>query len=1633
MIFCLRRRVFSHLVSGIIFLFACAFTASVTGQTFPLILDGSLQTVDNDNVRPVVGFIEFSVPDDATGDIRFVLRGGDGGSAAFDRDGSPRAPGGGGANVTVDYRFGNAPGQIAPGSTLRMVLGRRGESYDRLGNFLHSSLNAGGGGGASAVIIKRPTESTFTPIAIAGGGGGAAMVHIPFFGTNSYVSSPGGNAQTGTNGGNGTGVLAGQGGVNGAGGGDQNGQYPSGGAGGGYLTDGAGASCDGTILYGGLRSGLYETGPWRPECSLYSTLFFEDNEGGRGFGFGGYAIQPVIELTGGGGGGGGYSGGGKGGDSGGGGGGGSYTMPGHTFLTSSQRVGADQTGVITYQVNRPIDNDMCEGAFRLVDGVEVTGTTSGSTALFGQLACGAVNTRGVWYRFTGTGNQAELSTEGSSFDTRLTVYSGACTTLTCVGSNDDASSSVATSAISLCTRAGLEYYVYLDSKNGETGDFNLLYDATPASPPLPGCATIDGSTQSLGYSNTIQRYVVPNALGAFIDLSATGASGGYAAFNGGLSQGFAKGGGGATANGRFQIGTGAGQIPPYSVIKFIVGQAGRSDIVTTPPNGSEQRSAGGGGATGIFAEIDGQAPRLLVVAGGGGGGHVSYDPGFLGAGAQYFEFAGKSAVTTEGGTSGGGPASSNPGAGGTTGNGGGRNQGGTTNGGGGGGGLNTRGGGNDCGGTGNGGTYGGKGSFSFVSSGGAACDAFFTAGGNGFGGGGAGVKGNNAFGGGGGGYSGGGHGGQGYGGGGGGSFTLESNPDRPDVAGSTPGLNPNNGSASYRLFYDPPANDLCEMATSMAVGAQLRGSTQNSSNRGFPPSCEETINPGVWFTFVGTGDLADLALLSTDLDSRLTVYSGSCTQLTCEGFSADPVSFGTTLTVPTVNGRQYFVYLDGEENDVGNYLLLYTTSPVPPPNDLCNTATLLKGTQQISGTTRGSVATGAVACSGQSPSSGVWFSFTGTGAPTLISTEGASFDTRLFLYSGSCGNLTCVDFNDDAPDGSLGAASALLICTDVETTYYLYLDGVSGATGDYVLSFAEQLNPPALVCPANVSVGTDANGCDAVVTYSLPVPESPCPGTLVTPTVLNLASGSTFPQGTTTVTLIAVNPAGQSATCNFTVTVTDDEPPSILCPPNVNVATVAGQCQAPATFADPTFSDNCPGATLSRTAGSASGSSFDKGSNLITYRATDAAGLTKDCSFTVTVTDTEPPQINCPSAVTVDAEPGTCAATVTFPVPVGTDNCSPVTTERIAGPESGGSFPVGTTTVTYRATDIAALTDECSFTVMVTDRQAPTTNCVAEFSRSLGEENQVLLEVVDIDNGSSDACGITNASIDITRLDCEALGPNTITLTVTDAAGNAQQCTTTVTVTDLESPIAVCQDFSFITPRNETFTYTADQVSSASTDNCGVTSATLSKTDFTCADAGPNLVTLTVFDASGNENACQVTVTVLTQAEIQTNAATAATEFGEIVVNQNDATLNFTATNIGSGAAENISITSDNSDFTLEGLSETRLPSACGATPSELGFTVRFTPTSQGPQTAIITLSAIGSPPVSFQVTGNGEDGRVYNATLRKYYLSVTAALDEIPEGEPTELYIEGGAYPENINFGEKQIRLKIGLPEVVD
>ncbi len=406
---------------------------------------------------------------------------------------------------------------------------------------------------------------------------------------------------------------------------------------------------------------------------------------------------------------------------------------------------------------------------------------------------------------------------------------------------------------------------------------------------------------------------------------------------------------------------------------------------------------------------------------------------------------------------------------------------------------------------------------------------------------------------------------------------------------------------------------------------------------------------------------------------------------------------------------------------------------------------------------------------------------------------------------------------------------------------------------------------PEINCPEDLVVQTDAGVCEAVVNYDPPTTNDSCGIATVTMTA-GLASGSTFPEGETTVTYEITNLAGNSATCSFTVTVVDDEAPEIVCQSEITINIPDGDCEAPVTYTVPTGSDNCGLDEIVLTEGFASGEIFPVGTTVVTYTATDLSGNTNSCSFNVNVFEAVPPTITCPDNIEVDNDLGECAAVVTYDAPIGADDCGNATTVLTSGLGSGASFPVGVTIETYTVTDVSGNQTSCSFTVVVNDTEAPVFDCSGDITLNADDDicgtiyDFVLPEATD---NCSNALVINQTEGPATGTTLP-LGSTNFTFTTQDDAGNTATCAYSVTVVDATSP-------EFTLCPNDTVFYVSDVDCTTpisfeapeATDNCNVTLAqTAGPEDGDILNPGEYTVEFTATDDAGNAVTCAFNVSV---------------------------------------------------------------------------------------------------------------------------------------------------------------------------
>jgi len=452
--------------------------------------------------------------------------------------------------------------------------------------------------------------------------------------------------------------------------------------------------------------------------------------------------------------------------------------------------------------------------------------------------------------------------------------------------------------------------------------------------------------------------------------------------------------------------------------------------------------------------------------------------------------------------------------------------------------------------------------------------------------------------------------------------------------------------------------------------------------------------------------------------------------------------------------------------------------------------------------------------------------------------------------------------------------------------------------------------PPAMNCAAITTTtlfkSAAVNSClvtlpDFTTTFGLAsdicgilsITQSPVAGTI-------LAANQT----SVVVTFTATDVNGNVSTCTRTFALVDNTPPVVLtCPANQTLSSGPASCSITATWALPTFADNCSpvngnGApfifsatatgttTLPILTTSQTSATFFTGVTTVTYVIRDQQGNSSTCVFTVTVNDNTNPIIVCPSIPNCSG--GGCNPTAVTNVILTINNPGAppptiiVSGIRIAATTCSYTLPAGFTAWNATATDNCLLANPTPLAYAIRRPNAPDAfaanpTTVIATGTSLG--GQIF-----------------------------QLGISEVTWTATDFSGNISICRLYVEVVDNQLPSLTCPATVNI---NTNTSGCRAQVSSTLTtptasDNCAIVLTEWDVSGVTPVASGtgnlPNnflfsvglsTVQYRVTDAAGNFRTCSFNVIV-------TNAVD-ATIGTDAVVGQNIATTS-TITFTGSGA-----------------------------------------------------------------------------------------------------------------------------------
>ncbi len=478
-----------------------------------------------------------------------------------------------------------------------------------------------------------------------------------------------------------------------------------------------------------------------------------------------------------------------------------------------------------------------------------------------------------------------------------------------------------------------------------------------------------------------------------------------------------------------------------------------------------------------------------------------------------------------------------------------------------------------------------------------------------------------------------------------------------------------------------------------------------------------------------------------------------------------------------------------------------------------------------------------------------------------------------------------------------GTVLALGVVTPVTVT-------VADAAGNQAtctvnIMATDQTAPAIVSCPADRTLAADA-ACAATIpdlasstaatdnctsAGDLVKTQNPAAGTV-------LALNSVIP-----VTVTIADASGNEATCIVNLTATDQTAPVIaICPPD---QTLAADAACGATVPDLVIAtaatDNCtPAGDLVITQNPPVGTPLAlKSSTPIIVTIRDTSGNTATCTANLTVTDQTAPVItSCPPDRTIAADAG-CAATVPDMTSAVTaaDNCSsPGELVKTQDPAAGMILAVDATTpVTITVRDAAGNATACTVNVTVTDQTAPViATCPPD--RTLAADAACETLVPDLTSAitARDNCTATG---DLRMIQNPSAGtaiglgtPTSVTVTVSDAAGNAADCVVHLTAVDITPPLIHCLADKVVESSD---TWTFDEPSAS--DSCTGTGVTIAVIDTVTNATGFCLGTFQAtrtwraMDADGNSATCSQTVLVVdTQAPILQCRADKVVECGSV-------------------------------------------------------------------------------------------------------------------------------------------------------
>jgi hypothetical protein len=490
------------------------------------------------------------------------------------------------------------------------------------------------------------------------------------------------------------------------------------------------------------------------------------------------------------------------------------------------------------------------------------------------------------------------------------------------------------------------------------------------------------------------------------------------------------------------------------------------------------------------------------------------------------------------------------------------------------------------------------------------------------------------------------------------------------------------------------------------------------------------------------------------------------------------------------------------------------------------------------------------------------------------STDNCAIATRaLTMSSFSCANV--------------GANNVTLTVTDVNG---------NAQTATVVVTVIDTVRPT--IVAQNITVNLDASG-QAVITPAM-VDNGSSDNCSIASRTLNVSSFSCANVGANPVTFTVTDVNGNVRQANVVVTVVDADTPIVRVQNRTVFLDANGAGQLTAAQIDAGSSDNC--AIAQRQLSKTQFGCADIGTNVITFTVTDVHGNVGVNRVNVVVADTIAPVVTSFATDTLYVTRDACAALYYWRDSISVfDACGSFTVQSVW--PNVILLNKGQHQLNFTVTDIFGNARAYSRPVVVIDTIRPTIlNVPANVTIYAGANCGRTYTWVP-PTPSDNCTGITMTS-NFNSGDFFPLGTTQVQYFVTDAVGLTNQASFTITVVDTTPPSILAQNLIIALDANGQSNITVGMVNTGTSDNCGIATLALSRTNFNCTHVGANNVIFTATDVHGNISQATVVVTVVDNFPpvARTRNLTAYLGINGLV--------NITAAMVDSGSSDNCGIAS---------------------------------------------------------------------------------------------------------------------------